>query len=363
VNNVNNNNKRFHYAIFAITLCVVVFLGFIKPDTSSQASFENVIENEFGATAQDSLNEIDYSVASLDEASVFNQVAETKTENSDKIPEFLIGYAEVESALAMAKLDVYGQLILDDSARASLNLVVSRLPAKLSDTEIENIQNLIKQAMPGTAGEQVAQVLGDYYQLKQAEKSWFENGMQANSPDAALQQLNEMVNMRREYLGEDVANQLFSKQHKQALFSLKRASLNQKSDLTELQKQDKVNLLEQEFHSDSHEPKKLESTEVTRLNTEINTMRNNGGSEADVQAKRIEVVGEQAALQVQAMEEHQQDWKYRYEDYRQEKIRILDSAISEADKSEQIEQLLAEHYSIDELAGARAYDAQQNNSL
>ena len=360
---MNNNNKRYHYAIFAITLCVVVFLGFIKPDSSSQASFENVIEIEFGDNAQNSLNEIDYSVASLEAGSAFNQVAETKTENSDKSHDFIIGYAEVESALAMAKLDVYGQLILDDSARASLNLVVSRLPAKLSDTEIQNIQNLIKQAMPGTAGEQVAQVLGDYYQLKQAEKSWFENGMQANSPDAALQQLNEMVNMRREYLGEDVANQLFSKQHKQALFSLKRASLNQRSDLTELQKQDKINFLEQEFHSDSHEPKKLESTEVTRLNTEINTMRSNGGSETEVQAKRVEVVGEQAALQVQAMEEHQQDWKNRYENYRQEKLRILDSAISAADKSEQIQRLLAEHYSSDELAGARAYDAQQNNSL
>ncbi len=360
---MNNSNKRFHYAIFAITLCVVVFLSFIKPGSSSQTSFENVIENEFGGTTQDSLNEIDYSVASLNEESIFNQIGEEKTQDTGKSNDFIIGYAEVESALTMAKLDIYGRLILDDSARASLNLVVSRLPAKLSDSDMENIQNLIKQAMPGTAGEQVAQVLGNYYKLKQAEKSWFENGIQANSPDAALQQLNEMVNMRREYLGADVANQLFSKQHKQALFSLKRASLNQRTDLTELQKQDKINLLEQDFQSDSQELEKMESTVVTRLNTEINTMRNNGGSEADVQAKRIEVVGEQAALQVLAMEEHQQDWKYRYEDYRQEKLRILDSAISEADKSEQIEQLLAEHYSSDELAGARAYDAQQNNSL
>ncbi|MEH6347211.1 MAG: lipase secretion chaperone [Bermanella sp.] len=360
---MNNNNKRFHYAIFAITLCVVVFLGFIKPDSPSQASFESVIESEFSDSSKDAFIEMDYSMASLEETSYVNPLGEEKSINPDKSTGFLIGYAEVESALSMAKLDIYGQLILDDSAQASLNLVVSRLPVNLSEIEMKNIQNLIKQAMPGTAGEQVAQVLGNYYHLKQAEKKWFEEGVVANSPDIALQQLNEMINMRREYLGENVANQLFSQQQNQSLSALKRASISQRSDLTESQKQDEVDFLEQDLLSQANDEEYIETTEVTRLNTEINTLRKNGGSETEVLAKRVEVVGEQAALQVQAMEEHQQDWKNRYEDYRQEKSYILNSAISEADKFEQIQQLLIEHYSSEELAGARAYDAQQNNSL
>lgn len=360
---MNNNNKRIHYAIFAITLCVVVFLGFIKPNSPSQASFESVIESEFSDYSKDTSSEVGDSIASLEEASVFNSHGEVQAVSPEKSSGYLIGYAEVESALSMAKLDIYGQLILDDSARASLNLVVSRLPVNLSEVDMGNIQNLIKQAMPGTAGEQVAQVLGNYYQLKQAEKKWFEEGVMASSPDIALQQLKEMINMRREYLGENVANQLFSQQQNQSLSALKRASISQRSDLTQSQKQDELDLLQQDLSGHSNDEEQKETTEVTDLNSEISSIRKNGGSETEVLAKRVEVVGEQAALQVQAMEEHQQDWKKRYEDYHQEKSYILNSAISEIDKSEQIQQLLTEHYSSDELAGARAYDAQQNNSL
>lgn len=281
--------------------------------------------------------------------------------SSDTSPsEYRVSFTEVEDALMMAKLDQYGALVLDEHALISLNLVVSRLPENLSQHDIEKIQKLIIQALPGEAGEQVADVLANYYWLKEAEKEWLKDGMQADSLQAALDQLEAISTLRQDYLGQEVANQLFAQQQQQASLALQRLAIQQDANLNPQQKEVRLAALKGNDSGVDSNLKTIQDQQLDQLNNELQDMRLAGATNGDIHNKRIEFLGEQAANQVKAMELQQQEWQDRYQKYQYEKQYIMDSALSEHDKQQQVEALLSTYYSSDELAGARAYDAQQH---
>ena len=349
-------NQYFFVSIMAL-MVTTWLLGPEPKVMDSSFTVDSVKEHTSGT--HNLLNQIDTAV-SASESNIYLDDTDLLLAGSAATKSgFNVSFRDVEDALMMAKLDNVGALILDEQALASLNLVVSRLPDNLTAQDIQKIQKLIKQAQPGEAGEQVAQVLGDYYAFKQAEKEWLKSGVASNSLQAAIDQLEKITAMRQDYLGQAVADKLFLGQQQQASLSLQKMAIQQDTELSAQQKDSELALLNVSYGNTSPALNETGDVQVQQLNSDVQSMRLAGATHSDIHAMRVEVLGEQAASQVAAMEQQQQQWDSRYQSYSQEKQHILDSALTETDKQQQIEALLSMHYSSDELAGARAYDAQQ----
>jgi len=356
-----SKKKKFtsqYFFVSIMALMVTTWLFGPEPKVMDSAFTVDSVE-EHTAGTHNLLNQIDTAVSSSENNVYLDDTDLVLAGSAATKSGFKVSFRDVEDALMMAKLDNVGALILDEQALASLNLVVSRLPDNLTPQDIQKIQNLIKQAQPGEAGEQVAQVLGDYYAFKQAEKEWLKSGVATNSLQAAINQLEKITAMRQDYLGQAVADKLFSEQQQKASLSLQKMAIQQETGLSAQQKDSELALLNVSNGNTFPDLNEIGDVQVQQLNSDVQSMRLAGATHGDIQTMRVEVLGEQAASQVAAMEQQQQQWENRYQSYHQEKQPILDSALSETDKQQQIEALLSVHYSSDELAGARAYDAQQ----
>ncbi len=337
----------------------------------TESAFNVGSVDEFDSAPDDFINHIDDNVISYESNHYFDNTKSVINSNNGNEAAFNVSFQEVENALRMAKLDNVGELILDEQALASLNLVVSRLPKNLTPQNIQKIQSLIMKAQPGEAGEQVAEVLGNYYHFKQAEKEWLSSGVAVNSLQAAMDQLEKVSAMRQEYLGQDMADKLFLRQQQKASLSFQSMAIQQNKELSAEQKETELAALSLNNENSRSNLANLDrddagyinsienNQEVQRLNSDIESMRISGATHSDIHSKRVEVLGEQAASQMQAMETQKSQWENRYQTYKEDKQHILESAITDVDKQQQIEALLSEHYSNDELAGARAYDSQQ----
>jgi len=356
-----SKKKKFtsqYFFVSIMALMVTTWLFGPEPKVMDSAfTVDSVEENTPGT--HNLLNQIDTAVSASENKVYLDDTDLLLAGSAATKSGFNVSFRGVEDALMMAKLDNVGALILDEQALASLNLVVSRLPGNLTPQDIQKIQNLIKQAQPGEAGEQVAQVLGDYYAFKQAEKEWLKSGVASNSLQGAIDQLEKITAMRQDYLGQAVADKLFLGQQQKASLSLQKMAIQQGTELSAQQKDSELALLNMSNGSTSPDLNETANQQVQQLSSDVESMRLAGATHSDIHAMRVDVLGEQAASQVVAMEQQQQQWENRYQSYIQEKQPILDSALSETDKQQQIEALLSVHYSSDELAGARAYDAQQ----
>ncbi len=358
-----SKKKNFTHQYFFVSIIALVLTTWLfgpEPSVTDSAFIVGSVE-ESHSGSDNFVSRLDDTVIPKGNTHYLDDTASLLDDNATIKPGFNVSFSEVENALMMAKLDNVGALILDEQALASLNLVVSRLPENLTPQDIQKLQDLIMKAQPGQAGEQVAEVLGNYYHLKQAEKAWLESGVSANSLQAAIDQLEKVTAMREDYLGQVVADKLFLRQQEKSRFYLQRMAIQQDRDLSAQQKESKIANLSLNDSSDDMSFNTVVNQDVHQLNDDIASMRLTGAAQSDIHAKRVEVLGEQAASQVQAMENHKKAWENRYQSYQQAKQPILDSAITSADKQQQIEALLAEHYSSDELAGARAYDVQQTH--
>jgi len=356
-----SKKKKFTSQYFFVSIMALMLTTWLlgpEPKVMDSAFTVDSVKEHASGT-HNLLNQIDTAISSSESHVYLDDTDLLLAGNTATKSGFNVSFRDVEDALMMAKLDNVGALILDEQALASLNLVVSRLPDNLTPQDLQKIQNLIKQAQPGEAGEQVAQVLGDYYAFKQAEKEWLKSGVVTNSLQAAIDQLEKITAMRQNYLGQAVADKLFSEQQQKASLSLQKMAIQQDTELSAQQKDSEMALLNVSYDSTFPDLNEIGDVQVQQLNSDVQSMRLAGATHGDIQTMRVEVLGEQAASQVAAMEQQQQQWDSRYQSYNQEKQPILDSALSETDKQQQIEALLSVHYSSDELAGARAYDAQQ----
>lgn len=210
---------------------------------------------------------------------------------------------EVRESLRNVRLDGNGDVILDDRARQALNrsLEYGRLP--LDEQSLAQLQRLIRTRLPGKAGEQTARVVGDYYRFLQAKEQYMKStSAPAAGGDAVAAQkarYEQVKALRAQYLGPDVASQLFRTTDANAEYMFRAHQIQQDPDLTDEEKVRKAN----ELH-------------------------------AELQHDYVDI----------------DNWDQRHARFQAEKARILEAGLSEADKRAQVQALLQETFGPEELA-------------
>ncbi len=293
---------------------------------------------------------------------------EREDKGKDKAEEGLFEFdvVVVYSALATVGIDDNGDVIVDSKALDALEDAFSKLPEELSETELEELLQLIKTGLPGAAGEQTAEIIDQFQRFKIAEKDFNAVMPEPKNASEALEMFDKKVALRESILGFDVANKLFSQEQAQSRHMLKLMAISGDASLSDEEKKARIEMLNSENNllTNNYSMKNPRDDEMVENNVLI--LRQQGISEEKISAYRFEHLGEEKASllmrQEEAEKKEEKVWAQRYELFNKEKQSILSADLSEGDQKSQIEALLKEHYDESELNAALAYDRSQGNS-
>ncbi|GAA3957148.1 lipase secretion chaperone [Allohahella marinimesophila] len=214
----------------------------------------------------------------------------------------------VFEALQAVKLDDNGDVITDHDALLALEATLRDGDVSLTASQIDALQGLIRERLPGKAGEQTARIVGDYAELLKAEAEFnelygSENGAyvvdaEAQSVDDHEMQYQELQALRELYLGSEVAESLFATTDANARYMFDSQRIEQDPALSTEEKLQRAAELERQH---------LEQTTGIR------------------------------------------DWNERYNSFMADKQRVVSAALSEDEKRRQIAALMRQHFDSREL--------------
>ncbi|MFV1873933.1 MAG: lipase secretion chaperone [Oleiphilus sp.] len=220
--------------------------------------------------------------------------------------------ASVFQALHAVKLDDNNDIILDNDALNALNATLDQPDIQLNAAELEALQNMIRKSLPGEAGEQTARIVNDYYQYLSAKNEFnaFYLSEQSETADQRVDnslehyeaQYAELVALRQLYLGDEVAAKLFAESNANSQYMFDTMKLQASAHLSESEKQ--------QAQAELVEKHAVKTTNVD-------------------------------------------NWGARYQAFLEDKQYIVSASISEREKQAQLNALMHEHFSDQELENVR----------
>ncbi|MEX1032021.1 MAG: lipase chaperone [Cellvibrionaceae bacterium] len=253
------------------------------------------------------------------------------------------------------QLDDNGLVVPNQAAKSALEKAFDDLGPDVSPEAMSELQELIRIGLPGKAGEEAARVLENYYQFRLAEEEYnrqVEKQLsQMENPTPSIDRYEELMQLRRRYLGDDIADQLFAVENAQARHMFATVEIQQNADLTDEEKQAELAALQEELHDrllglGELTPEQAAAEQVKRL-------RENGASDAEIYAAREEILGPVEAQELAAADREEAEWQSRFDGFWQARQNVMQASLDEAEKERQIEQLFKQYFSPEELERAR----------
>lgn len=210
----------------------------------------------------------------------------------------------IYEALQQIRRDPQGNIIPDHRALTAMNEILNYGRVPLAERDLQELRELIRIALPGDAGNQVAELTSRYHRFLQAEQEFTElhrvTGFE--QPPQAL--YDELVALRQLYLGDDLVTSLFAQVDEDSRYLLK--SMELERDQT------------------------LPTKERRRRQTRLSEQHHN--SIPDIA-----------------------DWEQRLAIYESEENLILASPLSEEEKQQQVDALLERHFSANEIPAVKKF--------
>lgn len=216
----------------------------------------------------------------------------------------------VYSALQRVRLDDQDNVIIDHEALIALNATLDDSRLHLNEQALAELQIIIRQGLPGNAGDDVAKIVADYYRYLEASKEFniiYETDSSnhqtiENTTEEYEANYRELISLRDLYLGSDTSSKLFS---------ISDANANYMFDML-----------------------KIEESKVL--------------SETEKQIKRTEIMDRHAEQTINVS-----NWNHRHSVFLAAKKHILAASISAQQKQIQLTELTHHHFNTEELAHVR----------
>ncbi len=256
---------------------------------------------------------------------------------------------EVYKTVQSIKVDENGHLVPDQTALQALAKGFDDLGPNLSPEAMLGLQALIRKGLPGPAGDEAAYLLQDYFRFRLAEADFIE---QRGSQLSADEHYKQLVQLRRNYLGQEMADKLFAEQDTQARHMLAAVAIQQNGNLTADEKQAQQAALQEKMNarllaSGQVQPEEAAAEKVARL-------REQGASSADIYSTRSSIVGAERASELAATDREEAKWQSNFNGFWQARRYVVQAELDPAERERQIEQLLNQYFSPEERERARA---------
>ena len=265
----------------------------------------------------------------------------------------------VYKVLQSIRLDENGRLVPDQTAMQALEKGYSELGPDLSPEAMSELQELIRVGLPGPAGEEAAEILENYYRFRAAEVD-FNRQMENQSPVAGqmgnqlptVDRYEELVELRRSYLGKEVADSLYAVEDAQARHMFAAIAIQQNDDLTAEEKQAQQAALQAQLNDRLLALGQLEPEEAAA--EKVRRLRETGASSAEIHSTRKAMLGAEGARELAAADREEAQWQRRFNGFWQARRYVMQAGLDDAERDRQIEQLLEQYFSPEERDRARA---------
>jgi lipase chaperone LimK len=297
-------SNRVRVALLLV-LIATLYLVFVAADTSKDTS--PLLNTKSDSDRQSPLiADIDNPEKTIATAWQWEEPTNILEENSS--PAF--SEKVVYNALQKVRLDSQGNVIIDHEALIALNATLDDGSLQLDEQALRELQMIIRQGLPGNAGDDVAKIVANYYHYLEASKEFnaiYETGS-SNSPaienttDEHKENYRELTALRELYLGSDTSTKLFSTSDANANYMFDMLEIEQATDLSDEEKQQ----------------------------------------------KRLEIVNQHAEETIDIS-----NWNERHNVFLVAKQNILQASISDQQKQTQLTELMHQHFSHEEIAHVR----------
>lgn len=256
---------------------------------------------------------------------------------------------EVYKVLQSIKLDENGRVVPDQTAMQALERGFHDLGPNLSTEAMAGLQDVIRSGLPGPAGEEAARILENYYRYRHAEMEFNE---QRDIQKSAMEHHKELMQLRRSYLGSDIADQLFAVEDAQARHMLAAIAIDQNANLTAEEKQAQQAALQEKLNNRLLAAGQLEPEEAAA--EKVRHLREQGASSADIYASRQALLGAEGARELAEADREEAQWQSRFNGFWQARRYVMQAGLDEAERDRQVEQLLEQYFGPEERERARA---------
>jgi len=223
-------------SLLVVAICVAMMFAFKNPSNDSTAMKEvNSVEAIQQNTRDVEKPQVETIATKWQWQKIENRDTTANIDNDVTLP---FTPQSVHDALQAVKIDENGNVILDHFALVSLDEALERIYKKLDGESLNELLDLINQALPGPAGEQTAKLVSDYSRFLGAKDEFAQVYEGIDDPsikqsvatiesDQAL--YAELQALREVHLGSDVAQSLFevSDANAQYMFESLKLSLNE----------------------------------------------------------------------------------------------------------------------------------------
>jgi lipase chaperone LimK len=268
-----------------------------------------------------------------------------KSRSTSAVPSDVVGIYRI---LQSIKLDENGRVIPDQTLKEALEEGFDDLGPNLSATAMSEQQNLIRKGLPGPAGEDAAYILGNYYQFRVSEVAF---NRSTENQSSAADRHNQLVQLRRNYLGEEIADKLFAVEDTQARHMFASIAIQQNPNLTAAEKQAQQETLQVQLDDRQLTLGQLLPNEAAE--EKVRRLREQGASSADIYSTREAILGAENAHKLDAVDREDAQWQSRFDGFWQARNYVMQAGLDDAERERQIQQLLNQYFSPDERERAR----------
>lgn len=250
------------------------------------------------------------------------------------------------------ELDAQGNLVVGESLRRLFDYFLATAGEETLEQIRARIAFCLQQQLPLDAAMQGWAILGQYLAYKDALADLPGHD---GSYDGMLASLQEQRALRDSLLGPTLSSAFFQAEDEYADFALQHVTQLRDPDRSAAEKERLTQALLATLPEDSR--REIEATGApVRVEQQVEMLRQQGASEAEVWQLREQQFGSAAAERLAQLDQARAEWEQRYGEYRQQVQQIETSALADTERQDALARLRAITFSAQEMKRVEALD-------
>lgn len=256
--------------------------------------------------------------------------------------------------------DADGNLLLEAAILHLFEFYLSALAEEPLETSLTRISLALAEQLQGPALTQARDLLKRYLEFKiaLAELHDLPSTMDANGHyalDALALRQQRLQALRQQHFSAEENRLFFQEQDSYDNFMLQQLQLSQDQHLDAGQRQQALEQLEQQLPEPIRQAR-AQATQQTQLYERTEQMKQAGASAEALFKIRAEVLGDEAAAALAALDQRQAQWNQRLASYQQERAAIRQSGLSAQDQQAAIASLIEQRFEPSERLQVQALE-------
>lgn len=352
---------------------LLILISIIKSTAIKSTAEEDNSEPKHNSSMTESVLTND---AEIDEAES-NPVVEDLAYTPNK---FVTGVEQLPKSLQGTQVD--GDIIINNKSelvptpglRRLYDYFLSALGEEDSDTVNARVEAYIRNTTPQPAADEALKIYSQYQTyLKQVSKIQSEKNTGGNNSQSMPNAINSEIDIneldRQQRQIKAIRSQLFDTEVEKAFFSTEdqlqaynkqMLKIAQDKSLTASEKQKAKQAYLQRLPNTLTKQQAEQQANMEQLFHRTEQMKKRGAEEDELFRMRTELVGVEAAERLAKLDLQNQDFERRFENYQQQKQKIMGSNISQSAKDKQIQNLQRKMFSESEQKRLSGYEQFKN---